>query len=95
MVSQGLLFSEPSIAETCVWCELSEGIDPAQWANLCRYIGNLTRKEFDSVKRRIMSDQGKVKCSQERFLHRSDVIVKLPLVSIGPSGIGGEYQKEI
>ena len=25
---QGLLFSEPSIAETGVWCKLEEGIDP-------------------------------------------------------------------
>jgi hypothetical protein len=47
MVSQGLLFSEPSIAEACVWCELSEGIDPAEWANLCRYIGTLSLKEFE------------------------------------------------
>mgnify|MGYP001554215649 CR=1 FL=1 len=36
MVSQGLLFSEPSIAETGVWCELSTGIDPAEWESLCR-----------------------------------------------------------
>ena len=51
MVSQGLLFSEPSIAESCVWCELTEGIDPGQWARLCRYIGSLSRKEFEVVKR--------------------------------------------
>ena len=95
MVSQGLLFSEPSIAETCVWCELSEGIDPAQWASLCRYIGNLTRREFDSVTRKIMTKPGNVKYRQKSFLHRSDDIVKIPLVSIGPSGIGGEFQREI
>jgi len=29
--SQGLLFSEPDIAETGVWCQLSEGIDPENW----------------------------------------------------------------
>ena len=44
MASQGLLFSEPAIAETCVWCELSEGINPAEWANLCRHIGTLTQR---------------------------------------------------
>ncbi len=93
MVSQGLLFSEPSIAETCVWCELSEGIDPAQWANLCRYIGNLTSKEFESV-RRIVSKPVNNKSRQKRIFHRSDDFGKIPLISIGPSGIGGEYQKE-
>jgi len=34
MESQGLLFTEPSIAETGVWCKLADGIDPAQWASL-------------------------------------------------------------
>jgi len=94
MVSQGLLFSEPSIAETCVWCELSEGIDPAQWANLCRYIGTLTLKEFECVKREILSKPGEVKSKPQRVHHRSDGCVKIPLISIGPSGIGGEYQRE-
>jgi hypothetical protein len=93
MVSQGLLFSEPSIAETCVWCELSEGIDPAQWANLCRYIGNLTLKEFEYVKRNILSTVN-VKSRQKRILRRSEEFVKIPLVSIGPSGLGGQYQRE-
>jgi len=94
MVSQGLLFSEPSIAETCVWCELSEGIDPAQWANLCRYIGTLNLKEFECVKSRILSKPDNVKSRHKRICHRSDDFVKIPLVSIGPSGIGGEYQRE-
>jgi hypothetical protein len=94
MVSQGLLFSEPSIAETCVWCELSEGIDPAQWANLCRYIGNMTLKEFEYVKGKILSKPVNVKSSQKRIVHLSDDLVKIPLVSIGPSGIGGQYQRE-
>ena len=94
MVSQGLLFSEPSIAETCVWCELSEGIDPAKWAYLCRYIGNLTLKEFEYVKRNILSKPVNVKSRQKRILHRSGDFVKIPLVSIGPSGLGGQYQRE-
>lgn len=95
MVSQGLLFSEPSIAETCVWCELSEGINPAEWANLCRYIGTLTLKEFECVKNRIISKPDKVKSKSQKIYHRSDDSAKIPLVSIGPSGIGGEYQREI
>jgi hypothetical protein len=95
MVSQGLLFSEASIAETCVWCELSEGIDPAEWANMCRYIGTLTLKEFESVKRKILLKPGEVKSKTQIACNPSDENVKIPLVSIGPSGIGGEYQIEI
>jgi hypothetical protein len=54
MATQELLFSEPSIAETGVWCNLSEGIDPADWAILCRYIGTLSQKDFVQLKSRIM-----------------------------------------
>jgi len=95
MVSQGLLFSEPSIAETCVWCELSEGVDPAEWANLCRYIGTLNLQEFECVKKKILSKPNEVKNKPQRIHHSSDSSVKIPLVSIGPSGIGGEYQREV
>jgi len=56
MASQGLLFSESSIAETGVWCNLSEGIDPAEWAMFCRYIGTLNPKEFEQVQNEIMPD---------------------------------------
>ena len=45
-MSQGLIFSEPSIAETGVWCHLRDGIDPADWAFLCRYLGNLSPCKF-------------------------------------------------
>jgi hypothetical protein len=94
MVSQGLLFSEPSIAETCVWCELSEGIDPSQWANLCRYIGTLSLKEFESVKRKIFTKTDEAKSKPQRVCHRTKNYEKIPLLSIGPSGIGGQYQRE-
>ena len=46
MNTQPLLFSEPAIAETGVWCTLTEGIDPAEWANVCRKIGQLTPDRF-------------------------------------------------
>jgi len=94
MESQGLLFSEPSIAETCVWCELSEGIDPAQWAMLCRYIGTLGPEEFEQVQNEIMPDPDVLKNNQNKPFHRTDILIDIPLVSLGPSGIGGEYQRE-
>ena len=52
---QGLLFSEPSIAETGVWCSLNYGIDPADWAGLCRHIGKLSPREFRVVKKKVVS----------------------------------------
>ena len=56
--SQGLLFSEPSIAETGVWCELKNGIDPGEWARVCREIGRMSPKEFMKVKRKVVGSQG-------------------------------------
>jgi hypothetical protein len=94
MASQGLLFSEPSIAETCVWCELSESIDPAEWAMLCRHIGKLSPEEFEQVQTEIMPDPDLVESNQKRLFHRTGSLIDIPLVSLGPSGIGGEYQRE-
>ena len=93
MVSQGLLFSEPSVAETGVWCNLSEGIDPTQWAMLCRFIGTLSLTEFERVKDTIITKPDSVKSKPRSRCNRTDVTI--PLVSIGPSGIGGRYQSEM
>ncbi len=90
MASQGLLFSEPSIAETCVWCELSEGINPAEWANLCRHIGTLSKKDFELLRKQILPEPDSMRNKPKN----SSVLANIPLVSIGPSGIGGQYQME-
>ena len=90
MVSQGLLFSEPSIAETGVWCALTEGINPAQWAQICRHIGTRRPEEFERVRKTVMSDSR----LRKKPNPRSQYISKTPLVSIGPSGIGGQFQQE-
>ena len=42
------------IAETGVWCSLNEGIDPVEWASLCRYIGNMGAREFNKALLRIV-----------------------------------------
>ena len=86
---QALLFSEPSIAETGVWCALDEGVDPAEWAGLCRKMGGMTAGEFEAVKAMVVSylEGGKV-CEEPKR-------ERVPLPSLGPSGIGGEYQRQI
>ena len=94
MASQALLFSESSIAETCVWCELSEGKDPAEWAALCRYLGTLDWGEFARVRRAIIPEPDRMGAGMKRRLCHTDTLVRVPLVSIGPSGIGGKYQRE-
>ena len=94
MASQGLLFSESSIAETCVWCELSEGIDPAEWASLCRHIGTLSPEELERIKSEIMPKPHHLKSRLRKTCSHTNRMVRIPLVSLGPSGIGGEYQEE-
>jgi len=91
MTSQGLLFSEPSIAETGVWCSLSEGIDPAEWAILCRYIGTLSLKEFEQLRNQIMPNPSTMK---NNFSYYTETFVDIPLVSIGPSGIDGDIRRK-
>ena len=73
---QGLLFSEPSIAETGVWCSLNEGIDPAEWASLCRYIGNMGVKEFEVVKKGVVGSGDK----SGRVIVGRDRMAGMPLV---------------
>ena len=90
MVSQGLLFSEPSVAETGVWCALSEGIDPAEWARVCRYIGTRRCEEFEHIRDTVMS----VSHRKNKPVFNSGSLSEPPLISIGPSGIGGQFQQE-
>jgi len=89
MNSQGLLFAEPSIAETGIWCQISEGIDPTQWAGLCRFIGTRSTHEFDAIAAMLKGEK-----VTHSLLAEKPKDVKIPLVSIGPSGIGGPYQNE-
>ncbi len=107
-MSQGILFSEPSIAETGVWCELNQEIDPSAWAFICRKIGKMSYEEFSlfdalldahfnaktALKGQIEAIMGIIE-GQGGDLNREDSGQNMPLVSIGPSGMGGEYQKYI
>lgn len=100
MQSQGLLFSEPSIAETGVWCELADGIDPAKWARICKHIGNLSPNEFEQVSSILISEPIKAENSVfagiKRLIHfGSDKSCSLPIVSISPGKPGDAFQWEI
>jgi hypothetical protein len=96
MASQGLLFSEPSIAETGVWCTLNDGIDPAEWAYLCRKLGQMSSGRFQEARSKLSSDPDSLRTRLRRiFCFDRAESAHLPLISIGPSGLSGAFQKEI
>ena len=100
MQSQGLLFSEPSVAETGVWCELSDGIDPANWARTCRCIGNLSSAEFEHISAMLIPELKLAKSNLfegiKRLFHfEVESSSDLPIVSIGPGKPGDVFQWEI
>ena len=81
---QGLLFSEPSIGETRLWYKLKEGIDPAEWAKVCRHLGTLNSAEFERISAMLMPKPKQAPRSSG-----------FPIVSIGPGKPGDAYQWEI
>jgi hypothetical protein len=84
VLSQGILFSEPSIAETGVWCELNPGIDPAQWAYLCRYLGTRNPEEFQKLQDKIIPNPDSVMSRLKRvFRFQESEVVKVPVVCSG------------
>jgi hypothetical protein len=92
---QGLLFSEPSYSETGVWCILHPGIDPAEWAGLCRFLGRMGPDDFKKVEKRIVGSSDSLLSRFRRlFRFSSSGLLAIPLISLGPSGIGGEFQRE-
>ena len=90
--TQPLLFDVPSIAETGVWCQLADGIDPAEWAGFCRQIGQLPPKRFAEV-RDFLSNRSKPSISHNPdslitrlkrvFAFNQAEVDHLPLVSLG------------
>jgi len=98
---QGLLFSEPSIAETGVWCKLEEGIDPSEWARVCRHIGSLRSAEFECISAMLMpkpkpAPSSSIFTGLKRLLSfKPENSTGLPLVSIGPGKSGDAYQWEM
>lgn len=84
MSSQGLLFAEPTIAETGLWCELADGLDPARWARLCRHLGNLTPREFTKAEKRLCPNPDSIKTRFRcLFFFDQAECEHLPLVCLG------------
>ena len=97
-MSKSNSFNELSKTTHAVWCELNPGIDPASWAWLCRRLGQLTVEDFDALRRQPQPRtlvRNLLKSWMKRVASQKTQSDEMPLVSIGPSGIGGLYQKEI
>lgn len=95
MVHQDVLFSQACITETGLWCELSPGIDPVDWARVCRFLGHLHPDRFQAVRsllRHITADETTPPGSESQ--RHPQAAPSRPLVSLGPSGLGGPYQWE-
>ena len=96
MNTQPLLFDVPSIAETGVWCQLADGIDPAEWAGLCRQIGQLSPKHFAEVRDSLLNrSKPSIPCNPDSLISRlkrvfaftQAEVSHLPLVSLGYSRV--------
>jgi len=101
MTLQTCLFSESSVMETGLWCELTQGIDPLDWAYLCRFLGQQTPTSFAAIARNLLMEDPLTPsaASPHRFGAAQSRLGETgsspaPLVSLGPSGIGGSYQTE-
>jgi len=86
--SQGVLFWEPLYTETGVWCELTPGIDPAQWAGLCRHIGTLSSRQFRQAQKKVLPNPDSVMSRLRRiFCFEEWEVSGVPLVCWGPEGL--------
>jgi hypothetical protein len=89
--SQALLLSEPLYTETGVWCELTNGLDPQEWASLCRHIGTLSPKEFRRVKKKIYPKPDSIRNRFKRlFVFEEWETAGVPLVCLDPAGMRQE-----
>ena len=84
--------------QCAVWCKLNPEIDPARWAYLCRCLGHLTPKEFHQISYHIRYKR-LTSLITKQILNLLGIMEKqsnkIPIISIGPSGIGGQYQQEM
>ena len=96
--TQPLLFDIPAIAETGVWCQLADGIDPGQWAGICRKIGQLSPDRFAEVQNYLCGNkQTTIKRNPDSLFSRLKRVfcfnqaetAHLPLISLGSEGING------
>ena len=107
MMRSGMVYNELAAGEFSVCSCLNPGIDPGQWAKLCRTIGGLSPREFAGLAALVQGHR----CLKQALKQQVEGVLgldgeagnafksknagrEMPLVSLGPSGMRGEYQKE-
>ena len=81
---QGLLFSEPLISDTGIWCELGDEINPREWAAICQYVGSLSSREFRKLEEKVYGNPDSLRNRFKRiFCFKQSDCEGLPLVKIG------------
>ena len=90
-----------SFGKVSLDCRVSPGIDPEHFIGLCRYLAGMKPAEFSAASLEFMKHHRNLKVvlkRQVKNLINSNRVVgesELPLVSAGPSGIRGQFQREI
>ena len=97
-MSKANVFNELGAAEYGVWCNVAAGTDPVQWASVCRWLGHLPTAEFEDVLRRLRRHRLRAGARRlaNAIMGSAETTDELrPVISVGPSGLGGQYQKEL
>lgn len=97
-MSNSSVFNELHGVDYGVWCNVTDGIDPVQWASLCRWLGRLPIGEFDHVLYRLRRDRlraGARRLAKAIMGTPDPDDDSPPVISLGPSGLGGQYQVEL
>lgn len=97
-MSNNSSFNELTQTSHAVWCDLAPGVDPASWAWLCRRLGQLTAEDFNELREQTEPKtlvRSLLKSWMKLMAGQKNQAQEVPLVSVGPSGLGGQYQNEI
>ena len=97
-MSNNSSFNELTKTSHAVWCDLAPGVDPASWAWLCRRMGQLTAKDFQELRQQSepkVMVRSLLKGWVKAVFSAKNEVSEVPLVSVGPSGLGGLYKNEI
>ena len=97
METQGTLLQPTCARNRGLWFPVNRDIDMNRLAELCRFIAGLAPRQFNAIAD-VIGDCKRLfepaACSPENKTCQ-DRDADLPLVSIGPSGIGGRFQREM
>jgi hypothetical protein len=97
MATQSTLFKASCVRNRGLWSPVNRDIDMNRLTELCRFIAALAPRQLNAMAD-IIGDCKRLfepaACSPE-CQSREDSDTDLPLVSIGPSGIGGRFQREL